>query len=65
MFMLKTKQRQKDYTSLDTMLDDIDKDLEIIGPIVDNEITKIKSLNMFTQVILLWYHLFITEVFPI
>ncbi|MFT5249270.1 MAG: hypothetical protein ACI93P_000995 [bacterium] len=63
--MLKTKQRQKDYNSLDTMLDDIDKDLEIIGPIADNEITKIKSLNMFTQVILLRYHLFITEVFPI
>lgn len=43
MLTFKTVQRQSSYTSLDTMLEDIDKDLEIIVPLVDAAIGDIKT----------------------
>ncbi len=43
MFSLKTTPRQSRYESLDTMLVDIDKDLEIIIPTVNNAIDYIKN----------------------
>lgn len=45
MLTFKTTSRQSNYTSLDTMLEDIDKDLETIVPIVDDVIADIKNRN--------------------
>ena len=45
MFSLKTGQRQEKYTFLETMLSDIEKDLEVIIPAVDKAIAAIKKDN--------------------
>lgn len=45
MLTYKTAPRQNSYTSLDAMLEDIDKDLEIIVPIVDAAIVDVKNKN--------------------
>ncbi|RXG15008.1 5-methylcytosine-specific restriction endonuclease McrBC GTP-binding regulatory subunit McrB [Leeuwenhoekiella aestuarii] len=43
MFNLKTKHRQESYVSLEAMLSDIEKDLEVIIPVVDSTIAAIKK----------------------
>ncbi|WP_051285450.1 McrB family protein [Aequorivita capsosiphonis] len=45
MLNFKIAPRQNSYTSIDAMLEDIDKDLEIIMPIVDSAIQEIKRKN--------------------